>query len=107
MEIEEKQVDDVTVLLLKGRMLSAEGAELLRENFERLMKAGHRRVTLDLGGVPYLDSASLGEIVRCYKTLSGREGKFKLVNLPKRIHGLLSTARLLRVIGDDDEDRPI
>jgi anti-anti-sigma factor len=106
MEIEEKQVDDVVVLFLKGRMLFGEGAELLRENFDRLVKAGHTKVALDMGGVPYLDSASLGEIVHCYRTLSGMEGKFKLLNLPKRIHDLLSTARLLRMIGDDDEDRP-
>ena len=104
MEIEEKQVDDVTVLFLKGRMLLGEGAEILRENFERLVEAGHTKVALDLGDVPYLDSASLGEIVHCYKTLSGMEGKFKLLNLPKRIRELLATARLLQVIGD--EDRP-
>ena len=100
MEIEEKQVDDTTVLVLKGRMLIGEGTELLRENFERLVNAGHKEVSLDLGGVPYLDSAGLGEIVRCYKTLSRMEGKFKLLNIPKRIHDLLTTARLQVVIGE-------
>lgn len=106
MEIEEEQFDDAIVLRLKGRMLIGEGVELLRENFERLVKAGHTKIALDLGGVPYIDSASLGEIVRCYKTLSHMDGKFKLLNVPKRIHDLLSIARLLRVIGGDDEDWP-
>jgi anti-sigma B factor antagonist len=100
MEIEEKQVDGVTVLVLKGRMLIGEGTELLRENFERLVNAGHKEVFLDLGGVPYLDSAGLGEIVRCYKTLSRMEGRFKLLNVPKRINDLLTTARLQVVIGE-------
>jgi anti-anti-sigma factor len=107
MEIEERQVDDVTILHLKGRLLiGPDGNELLRQKFDSLVEAGRTKIALDLGGVPYCDSAGLGEIVRCYKTLSRKDGKFKLLNIPKRIYELLSVARLLVVVGDDDEDWP-
>ena len=103
MEIEERQVDDATILHLKGRMLIGEGTELLRDKFDSLMEAGRKRIALDLGGVPYVDSAGLGEMVRCYKIMTRNNDKFKLINTPKRIRDLLSTARLLVVMGDDDD----
>ena len=106
MEIEERQVDDATVLHLKGRMLIGEGTELLREKFDSLVEAGRTRIALDLGDVPYVDSAGLGEMVRCYKTMGRKDGSFKLFNTPKRIRDLLATARLLVVTGEDDEDWP-
>jgi anti-sigma B factor antagonist len=104
MEIEEKKVGDASILELKGRLLIGDGTEVLREHFERVVAAGSTKVALDLGGVPYVDSAGLGEIVHCFKKMTQIEGKFKLLNIPKRINDLLATARLNQVIGDDGED---
>ncbi len=44
-----------------------------------------------------MDSAGLGEIVRCYTTVSRKDGKLKLLNLTKRIHDLLAITKLLTV----------
>jgi anti-sigma B factor antagonist len=101
MEIEVTKVNDASILQLKGRLLIGEGTELLREKFESLVEAGSTRIALDLAAVPYVDSAGLGEIVRCYKIMTNNDGNFKLLNIPKRIGDLLSTARLQQVIGDD------
>jgi anti-anti-sigma factor len=70
------------------------------------MKAGRTKVALDLHAVSKVDSAGLGEIVRCYKTLSRTDGSFKLLNTPKRIRELLSVAQLDQVMGNDGEDWP-
>jgi anti-sigma B factor antagonist len=102
MEIEEKKVDNGTILQLKGKLLIGDGTEVLREHFGRVVSAGSTRVALDLADVPYVDSAGLGEIVHCYKTITQNDGKFRLLNIPKRINDLLTTARLQQVIGDDD-----
>ena len=52
---------------------------------------------LNLDGVPYIDSAGLGEMVRSYTTVSRQGGKLKLLNLTKRIEDLLSITKLLTV----------
>ena len=44
-----------------------------------------------------MDSAGLGEVVRCYTTVSRKNGKLKLVNLTKRLQDLLSITKLLTV----------
>lgn len=49
-------------------------------------------------------SAGLGEIVRCYTTVSRKSGKLKLLNLTKRIQDLLSITKLLTVFDTYDTE---
>jgi anti-sigma B factor antagonist len=97
MEIESRVVGDVIILDLKGKMTLGEGDELLKDKVNSLAHQGHRKLVLNLAGVPYVDSAGLGEIVRTYTTLSRLGGSLKLLNLTKRIRDLLSITKLLTV----------
>jgi anti-sigma B factor antagonist len=97
MQIEERVVNNVTVLDLKGKMTLGEGDELLKDKINSLLQQDRKQIVLNLGGVPYIDSAGLGEIVRTYTTVSRQGGKLKLVNLTKRITDLLSITKLLTV----------
>jgi anti-sigma B factor antagonist len=97
MVIEERNIGDVTVLDLKGKMTLGEGDELLKDKINSLIHQGQKKLLLNLEGVPYIDSAGLGEIVRTYTTVSRQGGNLKLVNLTKRITDLLSITKLLTV----------
>jgi anti-sigma B factor antagonist len=97
MQIEERVVDGVTILDLKGKVTLGEGDEVLKEKINALLAQNKRRILLNLGDVPYVDSAGLGEIVRTYTTVSRQGGQLKLVNLTKRITDLLSITKLLTV----------
>ena len=97
MEIQERTLQDVVVLDLTGKLTIGEGDELLKERISNLIQQGHRKLLLNLEGVPYVDSAGLGEIVRTYTTVSRQGGKLKLVNLTKRITDLLAITKLLTV----------
>jgi anti-sigma B factor antagonist len=105
MQIDERVVGDVTILDLKGKMTLGEGDELLREKVSSLVSQGKKKLILNLDGVPYIDSAGLGEIVRTYTTVSRQGGKLKLLNLTKRIEDLLSITKLLTVF-EVYEDEP-
>jgi anti-sigma B factor antagonist len=95
MEIVERTVSDVTVLDLKGKMTLGEGDEMLK---------GKKKLLLNLEGVPYIDSAGLGEVVRTYTTVSRQGGSLKLLNLTKRIEDLLSITKLLTVFDTFDSE---
>lgn len=97
MQIEERVVNTVTVLDLKGKMTLGEGDELLKDKINSLLQQDRKQIVLNLEVVPYIDSAGLGEIVRTYTTVSRQGGKLKLVNLTKRITDLLSITKLLTV----------
>lgn len=97
MQIEQRAVSDVIVLDLKGKITLGEGDELLKDKVNSLLNQGYKKVVLNLAGVPYIDSAGLGEIVRTYTTVSRQGGSLKLLNLTKRITDLLSITKLLTV----------
>jgi anti-sigma B factor antagonist len=97
MEIEERANGGVMILDLKGKLTIGEGDELLKDKVNSLIQQGHQKLLLNLEGVPYVDSAGLGEIVRTYTTVSRQGGKLKLLNLTKRIEDLLAITKLLTV----------
>jgi len=104
MDIVERTVSDVTVLDLKGKMTLGEGDEMLKDKINSLLAAGKKKLLLNLEGVPYIDSAGLGEVVRTYTTVSRQGGSLKLLNLTKRIEDLLSITKLLTVFDTFDSE---
>ncbi|MBI3949564.1 MAG: STAS domain-containing protein [Acidobacteria bacterium] len=97
MEITERVVGDVVILDASGKILLGEGDVQLREAIQKHLQAGNRKLLLNLTGVPYVDSAGLGEIVRCYTTVSRDGGTLKLLNATKRIKDLLTITKLITV----------
>lgn len=104
MQIEERQVGEVMVLDLKGKITLGEGDEVLKDKINSLLHQGQKRILLNLADVPYIDSAGLGEIVRTYTTVSRQGGQLKLVNLTKRITDLLMITKLLTVFETFDAE---
>ena len=86
-------------------MTLGEGDELLKDKINSLIHQGQKNLLLNLEGVPYIDSACLGEIVRTYTTVSRQGGALKLVNLTKRITDLLSITKLLTVFETFDLEK--
>jgi anti-sigma B factor antagonist len=105
MQIDQRVIGDVTILDLKGKMTLGEGDELLKDKINSLLQQGHKHMILNLEGVPYIDSAGLGEVVRTYTTVSRQGGKLKLLNLTKRIQDLLAITKLLTVFETFDHEQ--
>jgi anti-sigma B factor antagonist len=104
MQIEERVVGDVTILDLKGKITLGEGDEALKDKVNSLALQQRKYILLNLEGVPYIDSAGLGEVVRTYTTISRQGGQLKLVNLTKRITDLLMITKLLTVFETFDSE---
>jgi len=108
MQITERQVGDVMILDLKGKITLGEGDELLKDKVNSIVSQGRRKIVLNLAEVPYLDSAGLGEVVRAYTTVSRQGGSLKLLNVTKRITDLLSITKLLTVFDTfESEDEAV
>jgi anti-sigma B factor antagonist len=105
MQIEERQVGEVMILDLKGKITLGEGNEILKDKINSLILQNQKRILLNLADVPYIDSAGLGEIVRTYTTVSRQGGQLKLVNLTKRITDLLMITKLLTVFETFDTEQ--
>jgi anti-sigma B factor antagonist len=97
MQIEERAVDAVTILELKGKLTLGDGDTLLKDKIHSLVDQDRRHIVLDLGDLTYVDSAGLGEIVRSLTTVTRGGGSMKLLNLNKRIQDLMVMTKLITV----------
>jgi anti-sigma B factor antagonist len=104
MLIDERSVDDVTILDLKGRLILGEGTQVLYDKAHSLANQGRRFIVLNLADVHYVDSAGIGEIVRTHTTVTNIGGRVKLLHVTKRIHDLLVITKLLTVFDTYDAE---
>ena len=94
MEIRERQNGDVAVVELAGRLTINDEPGQLKEAVANAVKRGARNVLLHLGGVRYIDSTRLGELIAAHVTVTRQGGRLKLVGTPDRIVELLALAGL-------------
>lgn len=94
MQTASRTVGKVTVLDVSGRITVGEGNVVLREIVRDLAEKGHKAIVLNLGGVQYVDSSGVGELVKAHTTIKNHGGQLKLANLNKRVHDLLQMTRL-------------
>jgi len=97
MQIEERAVEAVTILELKGKLTLGDGDSLLKDKIHSLVNQDRKHIVLDLGELTYVDSAGLGEIVRSLTTVTRGGGTLKLLNLNKRIQDLMVMTKLITV----------
>lgn len=94
MTISQRTTGDVTILDLQGKLTLGDGTEVLREAVNTLVAAGSKKFVLHLSGVPFVDSAGLGEIVRTANNAKKVGGGAVLANPTQRIIDLLRIAKV-------------
>lgn len=60
MRIEVRFNDEVAVIRLSGKFLAGSDGPFLRQKVSDLIEAGTRKLVIDFGDVPYIDSTGLG-----------------------------------------------
>jgi anti-sigma B factor antagonist len=92
-----RQVGDVTVIDVSGRITLGEGSSVVRDAVRDLTTKGNKKVLLNLGDVSYIDSSGIGELVAGYTSLANAGGTLKLLGLTKRVQDLLQITKLYTV----------
>ena len=98
-----RQVGDVSVVDVAGRITLGEGSSALRDLLREMVGKGQKQILLNLGDVSYIDSSGIGELVSGFTTVTNSGGQLKLLNLNKRVKDLLQITKLYTVF-DVHED---
>ncbi len=104
MHVEVRQIQDVMILDLKGRLTAGLGDQILREAIDELLAENRKKILLNLSGLAYLDSAGVGELVAGLKTARRFGAELKLLNLGDRVYSTLDMARLLPTFETYDDE---
>jgi anti-sigma B factor antagonist len=97
MKFSSRKVDKVSVIDIDGKILLGQGDEEIKEAIDELLGKGERNVLLNLAKVPYIDSAGLGEIIRCFTAIRKNGGNLKLLAPNPRLVDLLTITKLVNV----------
>src|SRR5262245_52100954 len=98
MQIEELTVGEVAIVRFIGEITQQKGNAPMRTAVSDLVQRGRTKVLFDLGGVSYIDSAGLGELVHSHATVKNHGGSLKLLNPTSRLRELLVVTRLSTVL---------
>jgi anti-anti-sigma factor len=104
MKFSTRKTGDVVVIDVDGKILLGDGDVEIKETVDALLEKGQKNILLNLGKVPYMDSAGLGELIRCFTALRKNGGHFKLLSPNPRIKDLLNITKLLNVFDCYDSE---
>ena len=99
-----RQVGDVTVIDVAGRITLGEGSSTLRDALRDLVKENHKNILLNLREVTYIDSSGIGELVSAFTSITNQGGHLKLLGLTHRVKDLLQITKLYTVFDVHDDE---
>ena len=103
-KISTRQVEDVTVVDVSGRITLGEETSALRQAVRDLISQGKKKIVLNLAEVSYIDSSGVGELVAEYTAARNQGGELKLLNLTKKVHDLLQVTKLYTIFDIKDDE---
>ena len=103
MTIQERKLNDITVLDLDGTFALGGHAEF-KHQVATNITGGSRKLLINLAKVSYMDSSGLGELIAGYAQMQRVSGKMKLLNLNKRLSQLLVITKLITVFETFDSE---
>ena len=105
MQLEQRIAGNVAIITVNGDITLNKGGDvLLKDKVQSLLQQCNKNIIIDLGGVSYVDSAGLGQLVHAYATTKNKGGALKLVNVTKRLRDLLVVTKLLTVFDTYDTE---
>jgi anti-sigma B factor antagonist len=99
-----RQVGDVSVVDVAGRVTLGEGSSALGDALRGLAGKGSKKVIVNFVDVSYIDSSAIGEMISGYSTLSKAGGQLKFTGLSKRVKDLLLITKNYTIFDIHDDE---
>lgn len=94
MKIKKRQVGEVMVLDLSGKIMGGDDFDLFNNAIKDLVSDGHVDIVLNLKGVKWINSTGLGLMVSAYTSLVKQGGRMKVCEVSDRIDNILHVTQL-------------
>ena len=104
MPISERQIGDVTIIDLSGKLSNSDESGHLKEKVSSVFFQGRKKVLINVKDLSYIDSSGLGELVACLATARRNSGEVKISNLGQRVQDLMIMTKLLAVFDVHDTE---
>ncbi|MBN2431519.1 MAG: STAS domain-containing protein [Acidobacteria bacterium] len=93
------RIQDEVVVATPGRKLTAgESGPALRQELQKILDSGERKILLDMSGVESMDSSGLGELTWLKDAADAVEAKIALLNLDEKLRTIFNQSGLPQLI---------
>lgn len=109
MVIKTRESENVVIFDIEGEIRRTDTAQTtLHSLVKSQLDRGRRNVLLDLGGVEFIDSFGIGEILASYISTQNLGGKLKLCRISKKLFLIFQITMLHKVLDiHEDCDRAL
>jgi len=104
MEINLRDVDDVIVVDMDGRLVAGTGDVVLRDTLNRVVAGDARKILLNLSEVDRIDSAGIGELMASVKLARRFGSEVRLLNVSGQVLRILQLSQLLPLLDIHDDE---
>lgn len=95
MNIDLKEMGDVTVLGVKGNLMGGPETVSVHDKVKELIEGGKNKVVIDLAQVKWMNSSGLGTIMGCLTSLKNADGDLKLCGVTEKVKSLFMITKLI------------
>ncbi|MFH1278396.1 MAG: STAS domain-containing protein [Candidatus Eisenbacteria bacterium] len=97
MNIKRRDIRDVTVLELSGKLMGGQDAATFQNLVKDLLGEGRKKIVINLGQLSWINSTGLGILISGYTSVKNAGGVLKLANVAERIESILMITKLATV----------
>ncbi|HYA62777.1 MAG TPA: STAS domain-containing protein [Candidatus Sulfotelmatobacter sp.] len=103
-EVTTRQVGDVAIVDLRGRLVVGEESAAVRRQVRDLLLQGNKKLLLNLSQVDYIDSSGLGDLVGAFSSARKQGGELKLLCPGNKFDYLMQITKLALLIDVMDDE---
>lgn len=90
-----KEIDDITVMTVKGNLMGGNETIEIHEKVKSLIEEDKKKVVIDLAHVKWMNSSGLGTLMGCLTSLKNAEGELKLSGVTEKVKSLFMITKLI------------
>ena len=95
MDVEVRELNEIIIVDLEGRLVAGTGAEQLQAVMNQLLASDWKKIILNLSEVTKVDSAGIGELVASSRLAQRFGSAVKLINLQGQVRQIFALSQLL------------
>jgi anti-sigma B factor antagonist len=97
MKIEMKETGDVSIMILKGKLMGGPETIEVHEQVKSLIDQDRKKVVIDLSHVAWMNSSGLGTMMGCLTSLRNAGGDLKLAGVTEKVKSLFMITKLITI----------
>ncbi|MBN1826978.1 MAG: STAS domain-containing protein [Candidatus Eisenbacteria bacterium] len=97
MNLKRREVGDVIILELSGKLMGGPDAALFHDTIKDLLTSDRKKIVVNLSSLNWINSTGLGILISGYTSVKNAGGQLKLTSVAERVQSIFMITKLATV----------